>query len=131
MSFPTFHPERSETHWSTLPVFAAARRTCRSLRKRTGRKTNCDPDRTDHTMNRLDAAWYRKVISRHFINCGGGVFVPKGSDVCALGVREGLERLEYGILARKSGTFYFEVMTQTPSQSSAGGSALKCSHLSR
>ena len=51
------------------------------LAKEDWEEDNCDPDRTDHTMNRLDAAWYRKVISRHFINCGGGVFVPKGSDV--------------------------------------------------
>ena len=41
----------------------------------------CDPARTDHSMRRLDAAWYRKAIARHFINCGGGVFVPKESDV--------------------------------------------------
>ena len=42
---------------------------------------NCDLDRTDNTMNRIDAAWYRKAISRHFTNCGGGVFLPKDTDV--------------------------------------------------
>jgi SAM-dependent methyltransferase len=42
---------------------------------------NCDPARTDESMNRIEAEWYRKVISRHFTNCGGGLFVPKDSDV--------------------------------------------------
>ncbi len=44
-------------------------------------ENRCDPDRTDETMNRIDSAWYRKVISRHLTNCGGGVFVPKDGDV--------------------------------------------------
>lgn len=39
-----------------------------------------DPDRTDHRMHRHDAEWFRKTLTRHFINCGGGVFVPKGGD---------------------------------------------------
>jgi SAM-dependent methyltransferase len=41
----------------------------------------CDPNRTDETMNCFDAAWYRKALSRHFTNCGGGLFLPKDSDV--------------------------------------------------
>ena len=44
-------------------------------------ENHCDPDRTDQSMNRIEAAWYRKAISRHFTNCGGGLFVPKNSDV--------------------------------------------------
>jgi SAM-dependent methyltransferase len=36
-----------------------------------------DPKRTDHAMNRLDASWYRREFARHFVNCGGGLFVPK------------------------------------------------------
>jgi 2-polyprenyl-3-methyl-5-hydroxy-6-metoxy-1,4-benzoquinol methylase len=44
-------------------------------------KNHCDPARTDETMNRFETEWYRKAISRHFINCGGGLFVPKDSEV--------------------------------------------------
>ncbi len=44
-------------------------------------KDNCDPERTDNTMHRYETEWYRKAIGRHFINCGGGIFVPKDSDV--------------------------------------------------
>jgi 2-polyprenyl-3-methyl-5-hydroxy-6-metoxy-1,4-benzoquinol methylase len=40
----------------------------------------CDPKRTDRTMHRFDAAWYRAALGRHFVNCGGGVFVPRGGD---------------------------------------------------
>jgi len=40
-----------------------------------------DPKRTDNAMNQLDADWYRKAFSRHFINCGGGLFVPKNTNV--------------------------------------------------
>jgi hypothetical protein len=42
---------------------------------------NCDRERTDPAMRRRDADWYRKLFSQHFVNCGGGVFVPKDSDV--------------------------------------------------
>jgi len=41
----------------------------------------CDPERTDATMNRFDGNWYRERLGRHFLNCGGGVFVPKDGDV--------------------------------------------------
>ena len=41
---------------------------------------HCDPDRTDAKMNRIEANWYRKAISRHFTNCGGGLFVPKNTE---------------------------------------------------
>jgi hypothetical protein len=41
----------------------------------------CDPQRTDPTMHRFEATWYRSTLGRYFVNCGGGVFVPKESDV--------------------------------------------------
>ena len=41
----------------------------------------CDPHRTDLAMNRFDAAWYRTILGRYFVNCGGGVFIPRKSDV--------------------------------------------------
>jgi predicted TPR repeat methyltransferase len=41
----------------------------------------CDPKRTDATMHRFDAAWYRATFGRYFLNCGGGIFVPKDGDV--------------------------------------------------
>ncbi len=44
-------------------------------------ENHCDQDRTDESMNRIAAKWYRTTISRHFTNCGGGVFVPKNSEV--------------------------------------------------
>ncbi len=36
-----------------------------------------DPARSDPAMHRLEAEWYREALGRHFVNCGGGVFVPK------------------------------------------------------
>ena len=41
---------------------------------------NCDRKRTDPAMRRRETDWYRKLFSRYFINCGGGVFVPKDSN---------------------------------------------------
>lgn len=41
----------------------------------------CDPRRTDASMNRFDASWYRSLLGGYFVNCGGGVFVPRTSDV--------------------------------------------------
>jgi SAM-dependent methyltransferase len=40
-----------------------------------------DPDRTDHAMNRLDADWWRRQFRRHFVNCGGGIFLGKDAEV--------------------------------------------------
>lgn len=40
-----------------------------------------DPNRTDHAMNQLDADWYRKALARHFLNCGGGLYLPKSTSV--------------------------------------------------
>ena len=42
---------------------------------------NCDPDRTDETMRRRKASWYRSAFRRHFTSCGGGVWIPADSDV--------------------------------------------------
>ena len=41
---------------------------------------NCDPDRTDETMLRRKASWYRRAFQRHFTHCGGGVWIPNDSD---------------------------------------------------
>lgn len=38
-------------------------------------KANCDRDRTDGSVHLRPAAWYRQRLRRHFIACGGGVFV--------------------------------------------------------
>lgn len=40
----------------------------------------CDPERTDGTMHRFEAAWYRDTLGRRFVNCGGGLFVPRDGD---------------------------------------------------
>ena len=54
----------------------------------------CDPKRTDGSMNRFPASWYRRLLGRHFLNCGGGLFVPRDGGVvlwelehCARGPR--------------------------------------------
>jgi len=38
-------------------------------------ETNCDPDRTDAQVYLRDDGWYRRRLSRHFINIGGGFVV--------------------------------------------------------
>ncbi len=38
---------------------------------------NCDQDATDNRCHLREAAWYTKQLSRHFVNCGGGVFLAK------------------------------------------------------
>jgi SAM-dependent methyltransferase len=40
-----------------------------------------DLSRTDHAMNRIDAAWYRREFNRHFVGCGGGLFLRKDAGV--------------------------------------------------
>jgi 2-polyprenyl-3-methyl-5-hydroxy-6-metoxy-1,4-benzoquinol methylase len=40
----------------------------------------CDPKRTDMSMYRHSAAWYRRRIGRHFFNCGGGLFLPRDGE---------------------------------------------------
>jgi len=42
---------------------------------------NCDRTATDGAIYRRSAAWYRRTVGRCFTNCGGGVFLPKDSDV--------------------------------------------------
>lgn len=37
---------------------------------------NCDQRTTDGAIHLRDAAWYREAIEKHFVRCGGGVFVP-------------------------------------------------------
>ncbi|HVI00335.1 MAG TPA: class I SAM-dependent methyltransferase [Enhygromyxa sp.] len=42
---------------------------------------NCDQTATDGDVHLRPAAWYREQLSAHFFNCGGGLFVPRDSDV--------------------------------------------------
>ena len=41
---------------------------------------NCDRKKTDPAMRRRAADWYRKILARDLVNCGGGLFIPKKSD---------------------------------------------------
>ena len=50
---------------------------------------NCDRQRTDGEIHRRPAAWYRRHIRRHFRSCGGGVYVPKDSDVVLYELEKG------------------------------------------
>jgi 2-polyprenyl-3-methyl-5-hydroxy-6-metoxy-1,4-benzoquinol methylase len=43
-----------------------------------------DPDRTDSRMRVRSAAWYRRLVNRHFFGCGGGMFIPKNSQAIVL-----------------------------------------------
>ena len=40
---------------------------------------NCNREITDGQVHLRSIAWYRERLRRHFRNCGGGVFVAKGS----------------------------------------------------
>lgn len=40
-------------------------------------ETNCDRSVTDSECFLRDAAWYSNRLSRHFTNCGGGVYLSK------------------------------------------------------
>jgi SAM-dependent methyltransferase len=42
---------------------------------------NCNRERTDGQVHLRSVAWYRKRLRRHFRNCGGGLFLAKGSPV--------------------------------------------------
>lgn len=42
---------------------------------------NCDQVSTDGSIHLRAVDWYRREISRYFNNCGGGLFIPKDSDV--------------------------------------------------
>ena len=53
-------------------------------------KDNCDNEETDGQVYRRAGAWYRKELSRKFVNCGGGVFLAKDSPVVMYEL-EGLE----------------------------------------
>lgn len=41
----------------------------------------CDPKRTDDKVHMRSASWYRRRLKKHFVGCGGGVFIPRASDV--------------------------------------------------
>ncbi len=40
---------------------------------------NCDQTRTDGDIHLRSALWYRRIIEKHFTNCGGGLFIPEDS----------------------------------------------------
>lgn len=42
---------------------------------------NCDRAATDGAIYLRTVDWYRKAISRYFINGGGGIFLPKDSPI--------------------------------------------------
>lgn len=42
---------------------------------------NCDQAATDGDVHLRSTAWYRERLAPHFINCGGGLFVPRDSPV--------------------------------------------------
>ena len=44
-------------------------------------RQNCDRKRTDGAVNLRPADWYRRRLLRHFLGCGGGVFVSRAAGV--------------------------------------------------
>jgi len=42
---------------------------------------NCDQSRTDGRVHLRSGAWYRRRLARHFVDCGGGVFLGKRAGV--------------------------------------------------
>lgn len=40
---------------------------------------NCDRTATDGDVHLRSGAWYRERLAAHFLNCGGGLFVPHDS----------------------------------------------------
>jgi trans-aconitate methyltransferase len=42
-------------------------------------KRNCNQEKTDGQVHLRSVTWYRKRLRRRFRNCGGGLFVAKGS----------------------------------------------------
>jgi SAM-dependent methyltransferase len=43
-----------------------------------------DEDKTDKHIHVRGARWYRRLLDRHFIAVGGGVFVPRDADTVVL-----------------------------------------------
>ena len=42
---------------------------------------NCDQATTDGDVTLRYGSWYRRVLAPHFISCGGGLFLPRDTDV--------------------------------------------------
>ncbi len=42
---------------------------------------NCDQQATDGDVHLRPASWYRERLARHFLNCGGGLLLPRDSPV--------------------------------------------------
>jgi SAM-dependent methyltransferase len=51
-----------------------------------------DEDKTDRDIHVRSARWYRRILGRHFISAGGGVFIPKDSDTVVLALERGQSR---------------------------------------
>jgi trans-aconitate methyltransferase len=47
-------------------------------------ENNCDQERTDRNVHLRPASWYRKRLERHFIACGGGLFIARSFPVALL-----------------------------------------------
>ncbi|MEM7200027.1 MAG: class I SAM-dependent methyltransferase [Planctomycetota bacterium] len=45
---------------------------------------NCDRAVTDGDVYLREAAWYRQLLRRHFINCGGGIFMSRATSPAVL-----------------------------------------------
>ncbi len=48
-----------------------------------------DMSRTDGRIHIRGANWYRRLLDRHFISAGGGVFIPRGSPTVVLALERG------------------------------------------
>jgi trans-aconitate methyltransferase len=42
-------------------------------------RQNCDQEKTDGSVYLRTAAWYRKRLKRHFLACGGGLFLARNA----------------------------------------------------
>ena len=42
-------------------------------------RENCDRRTTDGEVHLREGEWYRSRMRRHFVNCGGGLFLPRSS----------------------------------------------------
>jgi len=51
---------------------------------------NCDRSVTDGKIFKRSAEWYRNHIRKHFVSCGGGVFVPRDAGVVLYELEKGL-----------------------------------------
>lgn len=50
---------------------------------------NCDRGRTDPALKLRLTSWYRRALDKHFIPCGGGVFIRNTADVTLYELEKG------------------------------------------